>query len=96
MDRVGERLQIAKTLGATHAINTADPNIDLVQEVKKLTGGKGSTLTIETTGVLPVIKSGIEFTARRGQLVLIGIPKIGAELSFPLLNFIGVRWTHMI
>ena len=72
-------------------INTSVSGINLVQEVQKITGGAGSSITIDTTGVLPVIESGLELTGSRGQMILVGVPKADAELEINLAGYLGVR-----
>jgi aryl-alcohol dehydrogenase len=37
IDRVPAKLELAKTIGATHIVNTAEPNADSVQKVRDLT-----------------------------------------------------------
>jgi Zn-dependent alcohol dehydrogenase len=90
IDRVGDRLDLAiKRLGATHAINTSTMTSteELVDQVRRLTGGYGTTITVDTTGVLPLIQKGLEFTARRGQYIQVGTTKPDCELSIPLQAF---------
>jgi len=91
VDRVEEKLEMAKGLGASVVINTSDPTLDLVQAIKSLTDGYGASITIETTGNMELIKSGVDFTALRGQIVFIGIPPADAELNVHLVNLIQVR-----
>jgi Zn-dependent alcohol dehydrogenase len=91
VDRVEEKLEMAKGLGASVVINTSDPTLDLAQAIKSLTDGYGASITIETTGNMELIKSGVDFTALRGQIVFIGIPPADAELNVHLVNLIQVR-----
>jgi Zn-dependent alcohol dehydrogenase len=79
-------------LGATHTINTndADPIQDLIQEVKGVTGGEGTSITIDTTGVPKLIEDGVQFTARRGQFFFIGIPPPTTMLPVDVRSMIGV------
>lgn len=89
IDRVKDRLELAKKLGATHAIDTngmTDLN-DLVKKVREITGGWGTTITMDATGVLPLIEKGIEFTARRGQYIQVGSAKPDDVLKIPLFEF---------
>jgi Zn-dependent alcohol dehydrogenase len=90
IDRVPERLELAKTLGATHVINTADENIDIKDEIQRVTDGKGSSITIDTTGNMGLIKAGLEFTANRGQLIFVGVPPLDAMMDLHLVTFMQV------
>jgi Zn-dependent alcohol dehydrogenase len=87
IDRLSDRLQLAKSLGATHVINTADKDLDIQQEIQNITGGKGSTITIDTTGNMDVIRAGMEFTANRGQLIIVGVPPLDAFLDVHIIRF---------
>ncbi|TVY42567.1 Aryl-alcohol dehydrogenase [Lachnellula subtilissima] len=87
VDRVLARLEMATSFGATHVLNTSDNKLDLTQEIKTLTGGNGSTITIDTTGNLGLIASGMDFTGLRGQMVLLGVPPMDASLAVNLFSF---------
>jgi aryl-alcohol dehydrogenase len=58
------RLEIAKDLGATHVINSK--NVDVLEEIKKITNNKGVNYTVDTTGVPAVMKTSIEVLAIGG------------------------------
>ncbi|KAF5244085.1 hypothetical protein FANTH_7840, partial [Fusarium anthophilum] len=88
IDRVPERLELAKALGATHVINTSDENIDIKEEIQKVTDGRGSSITIDTTGNMGLIKAGLEFTSNRGQLIFIGVPPLDAMMDLHLVTFL--------
>ncbi|KAH7246746.1 chaperonin 10-like protein [Fusarium tricinctum] len=87
IDRLPDRLQLAKSLGATHVINTANKDLDVQQEIQNITDGKGSTITIDTTGNMDVIRAGMEFTANRGQLIIVGVPPLDAFLDVHMIRF---------
>jgi NADPH:quinone reductase-like Zn-dependent oxidoreductase len=61
-----------------------------VEEVKKLTGGEGSSIVIDTTGVPALIEAGLEFTASRGKLIFIGVPPNDYSLSVHVITAIKV------
>src|SRR5271170_5736693 len=76
IDRVKSRLELAKTLGATDYLDTSSADLNIVEEVKKLTGGEGSSIVIDTTGVPALIEAGLEVTASRGKLIfIVPLPK---------------------
>lgn len=69
------RLELAKELGATHVFNTKlHPEIDVVEEVRKLTGGKGANYSIETTSIPEITKQCIAVLATEGHMSQIGVP----------------------
>jgi Zn-dependent alcohol dehydrogenase len=90
VDRFEKRLDIAKSLGATHIISTSSPDLDLVETIKSITDGHGTSITIDTTGNMGLIKSAVDFTALQGQVVFIGIPPPMAELNIHLVTLIQV------
>jgi threonine dehydrogenase-like Zn-dependent dehydrogenase len=63
-----------------------------VEEVKKLTGGDGSNIVIDTTGVPALIEAGLEFTASRGKLIFIGVPPNDYSLSMHVITAIKVGY----
>lgn len=66
------RLDLAVELGATHAINTKTlEEGKLVEHVRGLTDDLGPTITIDTTGVLPLIAQATEFTRNMGKMIQI-------------------------
>jgi Zn-dependent alcohol dehydrogenase len=89
IDKVESRLTLAKELGATHTVNTSsmtDFN-DLITQVRKLTDGYGSSITMDTTGYLPLIQAALDFTRIRGQYIQIGTTPMDAKLEIELFKF---------
>ena len=66
VDIVPERLELAKELGATHAINSKEE--DPVEKIKELTGGYGVDWTVDTTGLSSVITHNPVAPPLRGDL----------------------------
>ncbi|KAL1983183.1 hypothetical protein VTN96DRAFT_433 [Rasamsonia emersonii] len=85
IDRVPARLELAKSLGATHGINTATLTGTLEQAVREVTDGSGSTITVDATGVVPLIKQGVEFTANQGKMILLGVAPMDSKLEIPIV-----------
>jgi len=99
VDRIPERLAISKACGATHTINTLDSDLSLEEVVKSVTGGNGSTITVDTTGNVNLIRMGMDFTADRGQMILLGVAPMDATLAVPIVAFMQVsdlRMYHQI
>ncbi|TEY54140.1 hypothetical protein BOTCAL_0242g00100 [Botryotinia calthae] len=87
VDCIASRLILAKTLGATYTVNTEE--LDLADQVRTITGGIGSTITIDTSGIVSLIKTAIDITARIGKIILVGVPPLSAaEIRFDLLSFL--------
>lgn len=88
IDRVPARLELAKEMGATHSINSDGMDIPkLIQTVRDLTDGYGSSITMDTTGLPTLVAAGVEFTRRKGQYVQIGSAPMDAKLEIEIFNF---------
>jgi aryl-alcohol dehydrogenase len=74
-----ERLALARELGATHALNSK--NVNVVDEVRKLTGG-GTRYAVEATGHPEVMKTASEVPAAGGTVVLLGVLPMDAKFVF--------------
>lgn len=75
-----DRLDLALKLGATHAFNVDETNV--VEEIKKLTHGRGADIGFEVVGITPVLKTVIESVRKGAQVTLVG--NVSAEVNFPL------------
>lgn len=87
------RLELAKSLGATHVVNTGEIKGTLIEEIRGLTGGPGTTITVDASGAVPLIQQGVEFTANQGKMILLGIPPMDATLQITLVPYTMVRTT---
>lgn len=79
VDIVDSRLELAKELGATHAINSKEE--DPVEAIKKLTHGYGVDFAVDTTGVEPVMVSAIHALAQGGTAALIAVTSKNITIS---------------
>lgn len=93
IDRVPARIEMAKRLGATHGIDTSSV-ANLGDEVRKITGGSGSTITVDATGVMPLIQQGLDFTATQGKMVLLGVAPMTAGLEVSVVPFMVVSFSQ--
>ncbi|PGH28648.1 hypothetical protein GX50_08607 [[Emmonsia] crescens] len=88
IDKVASRTGLAKELGATHVIDTTAMDGDMEKLKQAVCGmtdeGLGTSITVDTTGVLPLIEAGVSFTAPRGHYIQVGSPTLGTALSVPL------------
>jgi Zn-dependent alcohol dehydrogenase len=94
IDRVESRLELAKSLGATHTINTSNLTKSLTDTVLEITSKSGSTITVDATGVVPLIQQGIEFTANQGKMILLGVAPMHAGLQVAIVPFMVVSMAH--
>ncbi|POS68817.1 hypothetical protein DHEL01_v212789 [Diaporthe helianthi] len=67
VDRVASRLELAKSLGATHTVDTGNIKGTLTDQVREITEGVGTTITVDASGAFPLIQQGVEFTANQGK-----------------------------
>jgi len=79
VDMVPEKLELARTFGATDVIDASDGNA--VQAVKDLTKGRGVDVGFEVIGLEPTIRQTVEMVRRGGHAVLVGIPKMDVVLE---------------
>lgn len=84
-----ERLDLALKLGATHAFLAGSVNI--AEEVKKLTHGRGADIGFEVVGVSQVLKTLIESVRKGAQITLIG--NVSPEVAFPLQQIVSRQLT---
>jgi threonine dehydrogenase-like Zn-dependent dehydrogenase len=83
LDRVPERLALARRFGATHTIDISqnDTVEGRTQEVMQITGGAGATVVMELVGVTELIPEGVGYLAPAGTLVEIGHVMPGRSFS---------------
>jgi S-(hydroxymethyl)glutathione dehydrogenase/alcohol dehydrogenase len=86
VDRLDNKLEMAKKFGATHTINSANVP-DLKAAILEITGKDGADKVIETTGVKSLIETGYEVTAKKGRCILVGVPKDKVEIYTLPLHF---------
>lgn len=83
-----ERLEMAREMGATHIINSAEKNP--VEEIQAITGG-GADYTVETTALPMVFCQAFESLSYTGECASVGAPAPGTEVTFPMGNFLSGR-----
>ncbi|KAL5334007.1 chaperonin 10-like protein [Aspergillus crustosus] len=91
IDRHESRLQLAKELGATHVVKvdglTAPDLHELTAAVREITGGLGTSITLDTTGVPGLIAEGAKMAGFRGRILQVGTAPEGAVLELPIHEF---------
>lgn len=102
----GDRLQLAKRLGADVVLDAAAT--DAVAEVLDLTHGVGVDAFIDASGSEKAIQSAFRFLRKGGKVALIGLPStpislnLGVDVVFKEARIIGIHgrtmyatWTRM-
>lgn len=79
VDLHDNRLDLAKSLGATHTINSS--KVDAKAALQELTGNQGIDVFIDNTGQPAIIELGYELTKAQGRVVLVGVPRKGRNIS---------------
>lgn len=83
-------MELARTFGATHTVNTALLKDGLIKEIRNITGGTGTTITVDATGVVSLIQEGLEATANQGKMILLGVAPMDAGLEISLVRYMFV------
>src|SRR5580692_1183583 len=79
VDIVPSRLEMAKELGATHAINSKQTNP--VEAIRDITGG-GVDYSLEASGDPRALHQAIEALGSLGTCGIVGAEPLGTEVSF--------------
>lgn len=89
VDLVPAKLDLARELGATAALDAAH---DPVRAVRELTGG-GAELAVETVGSEHVLAQAYAATRRGGTTVTVGLPDPSRMLVIPALSLVAEERT---
>ncbi len=84
IDTEPRKLELARTLGATHTVNPAE--CDSAVAVRGIVGGDGVDHSFEAIGAPATIELAIGIVGRGGQAVLIGMAPPDARVAFDALN----------
>lgn len=80
VDTVASKLDHARRFGATDVVNSSQ--VDPVQAIKDLTGGKGAEFTFEAIGLGDTIAQAFDATKKGGKCVVVGIAR--ADVRAPI------------
>lgn len=80
IDRLPEKLELAKRFGATDVINAAE--VDSVEAVRDLTNG-GVDHAIEVVGIAPTIEQAFAMLDTRGTATVIGVAHPDLKVQIP-------------
>ena len=81
------KLATARTLGATHTVNSRGS--DPVEAVRDLTGGFGADVVIEAVGRPETYRQAFYARDLAGTLVLVGVPTPEMKLELPMIDVFG-------
>src|SRR3954467_5514852 len=81
------KLEKARTMGATHTVNSKDT--DPVEAIRELTGGFGADVVIGAVGPPETYKQAFYARDLAGTVVLVGVPTPEMKLELPLLDVFG-------
>ncbi|MBU1692846.1 MAG: zinc-binding dehydrogenase [Verrucomicrobia bacterium] len=73
IDLFDTKLELARTLGATHIINSKKQ--DPAPEILKIVGRAGADVVVDVTGNARVIETAYEVTQPQGRTILVGVPR---------------------
>lgn len=90
VDRVDDKLQLAREVGATHTINAIQDTP--VEAIKELTGG-GSDYVFESVGSGAVLIQAYESTKRGGTTITVGLPAPRETFAVPALGIVAEERT---
>ncbi|MFQ5947404.1 MAG: Zn-dependent alcohol dehydrogenase [Acidimicrobiia bacterium] len=86
-DVSGEKLELARKLGATHTARSPDESP--VALSRDLTDGRGADYTFEAIGRPDTARQAFDATRAGGTTVLIGLAGVDAVLELPLLRMVA-------
>ena len=81
VDPVAAKRQLAAGVGATHAVDPAETDVDAL--VRSLTGGDGADTAIEAAGRTELVAQAFAVTRRAGTIVCVGVPSADASVALP-------------
>lgn len=81
VDMFDGKLEMAKRVGATHVVNSAQD--DPVKAIRSLTRGAGVDHSFEAVGNAKLVRQAIESLAIRGTATIVGVMPPDAMIEFP-------------
>jgi aryl-alcohol dehydrogenase len=93
VDVLDSKLNMARELGATHTLN---PNkINVVSEIKKLTGSFGVERAFDATGRIDVIRNMIDCASPGALVVTVGAPPMGKTIEIEVAAWLEKGVSYM-
>ncbi len=91
VDTQAARGALARTLGATHVINAANDDCDLVASVAAIVGPQGLDYAFVAVGAPQAVSQGFQTLGRQGTVVIVGEFGPDATITLPAEPFIFER-----
>src|SRR6266487_527981 len=79
VDLYDHKLELARSFGATHLINTT--HADLSEEVRNILGPAGADVFVENTGLVNLIEAAYQLTGPKGRTILVGVPRHDQDIT---------------
>ncbi|HSW70968.1 MAG TPA: zinc-binding dehydrogenase, partial [Gammaproteobacteria bacterium] len=95
VDLHDNKLELAKSMGATHLINSS--TMDAQKAIQKIVGAGKLDVFVDNTGVPAIIEMGYQLIKPQGCVTLVGVPRKGDNIniySLPLHFGKGLRGSH--
>lgn len=98
-DVVAERLQFVRRFGATDTLDVLQVGADeLVEQVRRLTGGFGVDCAVELAGVPAVIEPALRALRKGGRFIEVGCSfphaRVSLDMSLVLWNLLSICGVH--
>ena len=90
IDLADDKLQMARTLGATHTVNAGDT--DALEQIRALSSG-GVEFAFEFAGSIRALELAYRVTRRGGTTVTAGLPPSSALLPLPAVSLVAEERT---
>ncbi|KAL4790370.1 chaperonin 10-like protein [Aspergillus venezuelensis] len=84
VDLQPQRLEAAKKLGATHAVNGGDA--DVVAQIQKISGKNGVDYSVDCAGVPQVVEKALDCLGTRGKGATVGAPTPGVRAGVDVFS----------
>lgn len=84
VDVADNKLEFARSLGATHTVNGARENV--VEVIRACTDGRGAEYTVVAVGSVPAMQQAWDGLAPGGTCVVIGAPASGERMTVDPMN----------
>jgi Zn-dependent alcohol dehydrogenase len=88
IDRVPAKLGTAQRFGASHTLDAANPEIDVVKALRDLTGGRGVDYAFEAIGHTGILQTALSSTRKGGIVIAVGLPPVDQRLDVRGLSLV--------
>lgn len=87
VDIDADKLELAKTFGATHTVNSLE--VDAVEAIRGFTDGHGVDVAIEAIGLPKTYEQAFYARDLAGTVVLVGVPNPEMKIELPYIEMFG-------